>query len=377
MSEKRILIASLLKPINDTRMFEKLGLSLSKLSGVQVHIIGYKAPLPPAPTNVFFHPAFNFERVSLSRLTAQRTYKQLLENIKPDLLIACTHELLAASRSYCLKYGAKLMYDVQENYALNLTSQRNYPLPARAFLANLVRKTEKKTAPFISHFLLAERSYAQELPFLAKGKYKILENKYKPNARYDTPATPVSLANGPLKLLYSGTIATLYGVFEAVSLAEQLHDMDASISLTIIGYSPDKQTLKHLISLIQGKPFIRLVGGNQLVPHEQILQLIRESHVGLLPYQPNPSTERCIPTKLYEYMAYALPMLVQHNSIWQSILAEKKAGLMIDFKTERPSDILLRIRQQDFYTSGIPQNIYWEHEELKLLEIIKSALTDC
>lgn len=374
MSEKRILIASLLKPVNDTRMFEKIGLSVSKLSGTQVHVVGYEAPLPLAPPNMHFHPVFNFNRLSFGRLKAQKTYQRLLKSIHPELLIVCTHELLEISRKYCRKYGAKLIYDVQENYALNLTSQRNYPLPARAFLANLVRKTEKKAAPVVSHFLLAERSYAEELTFLQQGKYSFLENKYKPETAYTSPVTPVKLAQGPLGLLYSGTIAALYGVFDAVALAEQLHALDESIRLTIIGYCADSQTLQQLRNLITNKSYIRLIGGDTLVPHAQILQAISQSHVGLLPYHPNPSTEKCIPTKLYEYMAYALPMLVQHNPLWQSMVDANNAGSMIDFKSACPSEVLLRIRGQVFYTKGIPVNIYWKSEELKLLSIVKALL---
>ncbi|AKD04387.1 glycosyltransferase [Pontibacter korlensis] len=375
MSEKRILIASLLKPINDTRMYEKLGLSLSKLSETQIHIVGFQAPQPyGTPQNLYFHPLFNFKRLSLSRFLVQGKYEQLLHELKPDLIIACTHELLLPSQRYCQKHGAKLIYDVQENYTLNLTSQQNYPPILRQILAYRVGKVESKTAPAIEHFLLAEQSYADELRFLPQGDYTVIGNKYKQAPTYHVPVTPVRLREQPLKLLYSGTISELYGIFEAVELATSLHRLDASTALTIIGYSSRQQTLQQLQQLISNLPYVQLIGGDKLVPHQQILQSIQESNIGLLPYQPNPSTERCIPTKLYEYMAYALPMLVQQNPLWQSITEANRAGISIDFKQISPEDLLHRIRQQQFYSFGIPKDIFWDQEEIKLLELIKPIL---
>lgn len=375
MSETRILLASLLKPVNDTRMYEKLGLSLSKLPETNIHIIGFQAPVPAdAPANVYFHPIFQFKRLSINRFRAQQKYAQLLHRLKPHLIIACTHELLLTSQRYCQKYGAKLIYDVQENYTLNLTTQQNYPLLLRQLLAFGVARAEKKAAESITHFLLAEESYAHELEFLEAGKYTVIGNKYKPAPNYTLPATPVQLAQQPLRLLYSGTIAEVYGVFEAISIAEGLHQLDPSTTLTIIGYSARRHTLEQLQERIKGKAYIKLVGGDKLVPHQQILQRIKESNLGLLPYRPHPSTERCIPTKLYEYMAYALPVLVQQNPLWQSITEAATAGLSIDFKQVSPEQLLTRIRQQRFYTSGIPPHIFWKEEEAKLLQIVKKTL---
>ncbi|GHA60227.1 glycosyltransferase [Pontibacter akesuensis] len=375
MSEKRILLAAVLKPVNDTRMYEKLGLSLSKLPDTQIHIAGFHAPLPTdAPSNLRFHPIFRFNRLSLTRFKAQQLYLNLLQQLQPHLIIACTHELLLPSMRYCQSTGAKLVYDVQENYSLNLTSQRNYLPVLRQLLAWSVRRAERRAAHAVSHFLLAERSYADELPFLEEARYSIIENKYKPAPGYTLPATPVRLQQVPLRLLYSGTIAEMNGVFEAVELAEKLHALDETVSLKIIGYSSRQDTLQRLKQRIKEKPYITLVGGDGLVPHQKILEAIGESSVGLLPYWPHPSTSRCIPTKLFEYIAYALPVLVQQNPLWASIVAANKAGLSVDFAAIQPQELLQRIRQQTFYTSGVPDTVYWKSEEAMLNSLIKELL---
>ncbi|WP_299821550.1 glycosyltransferase [uncultured Pontibacter sp.] len=374
MSEKRIVIASLLKPVNDTRMYEKLGLSLSHVTGTEVHICGYAAPVPDsAPANIFFHPLFNFKRLSLGRVAAQLKFFRLLVSLKPQVVIACTHELLLASNLYCRKYKAKLVYDVQENYTLNLRKQHNYNGALKRLLSFGVGSIEKAVAPAVSHFILAERSYAQELPFL-QHRYTILENKYKKHVGYQTPATPVNLKDQPLRLLYSGTIAAEYGIFDAIELADKFYTLKPDTTLTIIGYCANKDTWQKVQQQTAGKKYITVTGGEKLVPHARIIEEMARCNVGLLPYQPNESTFRCMPTKLYEYMAHALPLLITYNPIWQDVVQQHQSGISVDFSNIHAPALLQQLQQSSFYTLGIPQTIFWEQEESVLQSIVKKAL---
>ena len=375
MSEKRILIASLLKPVNDTRLYEKLGLSLCKLPDVQVHLCGFEAVLPAeAPLNLHFHPIFRFKRLSAGRARAQLLYYRLLRRLKPHLIIAGTHELLLPSLYYARRYKAMLVYDVRENYTLNLTAQHNYASGLKHLMAWGVGSIEKAAAESIDHYLVAERSYLHELPFL-KSNYTLIENKYKPSLTYTLPIMPVTLPKGPLRLLYSGTISEIYGVFEAIALADTIQQLRPGSTLTIIGYSPRKETWQKIKELAALKPYLHLTGGDKLVPHQLIVEQIQQSDIGLLPYQPNKSTFRCIPTKLYEYMAHALPVIVQQNPIWHTIIAKHAAGLSINFAGCHAAALLQDLQKQQFYTSGIPDDLYWDKEEQRLLQTISHLLT--
>ncbi|MBF9254751.1 glycosyltransferase [Pontibacter sp. 172403-2] len=374
MSEKRILLASLLKPVNEVRMYEKLGLSLCRLPQAQVHLCGFQAAIPvDAPPNIYFHPVFGFKRLHFGRAKAQWLYYRLLRRLKPHLIIACTHELLLPSMYYARRYKCKLVYDVQENYTLNLTAQHNYRPGLKHLMAAGVRSIENAAAGSIDHYLVAERSYLQDLPFL-KQDYTLIENKYKPKATYSLPVTPITLPQGPLRLLYSGTISEIYGVFDAIAFADTIQQLRPGSTLTIIGYSPRKETWQKVKELATRKPYLHLAGGDKLVPHQQIVQQIQQSDVGLLPYQPNESTFRCIPTKLYEYMAHALPIIVQQNPTWHTIIAEHAAGLSINFTACNAAALLKDLQQQQFYTSGIPGDVYWNLEEQKLLQAINNLL---
>ncbi|QHL86284.1 glycosyltransferase [Nibribacter ruber] len=375
MFRKRILLASLLKPVNDTRMYAKLGQSIAKLPSAEVHVAGFHAPLPEQNA-ITFHPIFNFNRISWQRLRAQWSFWKLLKQLRPQVVVVCTHELLPLAWWYKKNYGGQLVYDIQENYQLNLETQHVYGSFFGKGLGKLVRCMESALAPAVDYFLLAEASYAQELPFIDR-RFTVLQNKYKPPGQpfAEMPHTPVRLKGLPeIQLLYTGTISQLYGVMKAISWAEQFHQFAPNSSLTIIGYAPDQKFLQQVRARIASLPFVQLIGGDALVPHSQILEWESKSHLGLMPYHPHPSTQRCLPTKLYEYLANGLVVIAQNNPLWEQVLQENQAGACLDFKQPLSQATIEQILQNTYYSKGIPKDVFWQQEEEELLSVIEMLL---
>jgi len=373
MIRKRILLASLLKPVSDPRLYEKIGKSLAKRPELEVHVAGFAVAVPPQEKipNITLHPIFHFKRLSLGRLSAQRRFWQLLIRLKPAVVVVATHELLLLSNIYCRRFSAKLVYDVQENYFLNLSTQGVYRNGVSTLLARAVRGIEKAVAPDISHFFLAEASYAQELPFLGD-RYSIVQNKYAPPEHQPLirKALPVNLrGQAPLRLLYSGTISKLYGVLEAIAFINALRQW-VPAELTIIGYCADAAFLQEVKARVAPFPFITLIGGDAVVPHHQILEQEQSHHIGLLPYRPHPSTFRCVPTKLFEYQANGLIVVAQENEIWGSILHNNSTGFFHDFSAPPTQAVVRQLLEQMFYPNGIPEDVFWNQEEALVQAVI-------
>ena len=93
--------------------------------------------------------------------------------------------------------------------------------------------------------------------------HSVLENKYLPSGPEPVQNTfPVKIdLSKPVMLLYSGTIAEVYGIFEAIELTEKLHKINPNIRLHIIGFCAQNHTLLQLQDQIRNKPYITLTGG--------------------------------------------------------------------------------------------------------------------
>ncbi|GAL86808.1 hypothetical protein MYP_4038 [Sporocytophaga myxococcoides] len=355
-------------------MYEKFAKSLLKLNDVEIHIAGFSPTKDSkAEDKIFFHTLFSESRLHISRIGAQLKLFRLLLKVKPQLMIITTYEILIVSIIYKLFSGTVLIYDIQENYYRNIRFTPTFPPFIRNIIASGVRFIEMLTRPLIDFYLLAERNYESEFSF-SKNKSCIIENKFKNEGI--SPVLKQELRINPksgIRFLYSGTIAEVYGIFKTIELIIKLHELNSNITLTIIGYSPKKETLKVVKSEIRNYPFIHLLGGDTPVAHSDILNEIHNSDIGILSYLPNKSTENCIPTKLYEYLSLYLPMIIPPNPIWTSITSPYNASVTFDFNNSKPEELLENLSQHIFFTSK-PEHTSWDSEEIKLLQIVKTIL---
>ncbi|UYZ64178.1 glycosyltransferase [Hymenobacter weizhouensis] len=405
-----ILLASVLKPLDDTRMLGKFGRTLASRPGAQVHVAGRAAPQPAGlPANLHTHALLAGSRLSLARLGAQLRYWQLLRKLRPGVVFVHAPELLPATMLWqVLGRGRRFVYDVRENYALNIQTQWVYPGWARGLLARLVRGLETLAVRRASAVILAERSYAEELPFAVSAQNEqggsgpaqaeahtpsapeksraknqkpvlILENKYQPYAAEPAPPLlPRRLPppTEPLRLLYSGTISELNGVWEAIRFVQHLRTAWPLAHLTIIGACQQPGLLPRLHAAVaEAGDAVTLLGGAELVPHARVVAEIGRSHVGLLPYRTHPSTARCVPTKLFEYLAHGLPLVAPPNPLWQQLVQRHGAGFSFDFQQAAyppAAELADWLRQPAYYPHGIPPEAFWASEAEKLHGLLDS-----
>ncbi|UOQ70781.1 glycosyltransferase [Hymenobacter cellulosilyticus] len=379
MQPTTFLLASVLKPLDDTRMYGKYGRTLVGRAAEThtVHIAGRWAPTPAnAPAGLQFHSLLRGSRLSWQRLAAQLRYWRLLGRLQPDVVVVHAPELLPLTLLWQrLRPGQRqFLYDVRENYALNIRTQQVYPSWLRDWLAALVRRLETAAASRAAGIILAERSYADELPFATQPRTVVLENKFEPQPGQAIP-TQARLLPQPgqeLRLLYSGTISELNGVFEAIEFTQRLRQLWPAAHLTIIGFCQRPEQLQQLRQVIAGAAgAVTLIGGDTLVPHAQIVAEIGRSHLGLLPYRRHESTWRCVPTKLFEYLANGLPVLIPDNPYWTEVVARHQAGVVVDFtETNLPTRVVEALTTSSFYPHGLPAEAFWQAEATKLWRLL-------
>jgi len=307
-------------------MYEKIGLALTNLKKWELHIVGFCSQSRVRSKNIVFHPMFHFERMSVRRFFAPIRFLKKILQLKPEVIVINSPDLLIVTIVYKILFGKKVVYDVLENYQANVLFANTFPMFARRFVASGVRLTEWMTRPFVDEYWLAERVYERELPF-TKGKFRLLENRFP--AVLDVVVKP---RRGMHKLLYSGTIAESYGVFDAIALAKALHSLDNRFRLTIIGYAAQLAVRDQLYKEANECDFIDLIGIHAPVPHNQIFKAIQKADVGLLPYRINRATIGRIPTKFYEYLAFSLPFIVSPNLVWEDYLGMNNPVMFYDFQ---------------------------------------------
>jgi hypothetical protein len=361
----RIVMASILKPVDETRMFEKIGDSLAQ-AGHDVHIIGFpSATGATADPKIRFHPIapHAFKRLSTTRFFASLKVLFMAVKLKPTCFIITTHELLVAALGCKLLTGCKVLYDVQENYYRNIRYTTAFPVGIRTAVAAWVRLKERLLQPIITTYILAEKGYAEELPFAKP--HLVLENKITQAVadRYRKKHQ-----TGYSHLLFTGTLAVTTGVFEAIRLTEELHAHDASFTLTIIGHAPLTTVHRQLLNMAREKTWIDYQGSEKPVPHDAILKAIGKADFGIIWYPPNPGTACSVPTKLYEYMGLNLPVLISHNAQSEERVEQHKSGIILKQNTDYQ---LLISKMKSFRLPENKANAYFEADAGVLIKSLE------
>ena len=70
-------------------------------------------------------------------------------------------------------------------------------------------------------------------------------------------------------------------------------------------------------------------------------------------------------------MANRLPVIMQNYGPWASFCKKHNAGIETDFHNFNPRKLANSINNETFYTHGIPEEVFWNDDEVKLLKLVK------
>lgn len=368
-----ILIASVLKPLKDPRAYYRFGLSLRETNKYQINIIGFSTKNEADEKNIKFHPLFLEKRKGFARIFAGYIFFKVYKKERPSLSILCTWELIPSAILCKMLFGGKLIYDVQENYALNISYNRTLKGIKKWFAKNLVLLIEYSAKHFIDHYIFSEQCYKHEKP--AFKPCFVLENKYYGPVPNNIPSKKLHLPN--LRFLISGTITEVYGIKEALQWFLELQQSLPEISLHIIGHCPLPDFGKMLSVLAKENNGILLQISSQPVPYEQILEAYAEADLVLLPYHQIPSISPKIPSKFFECLALVKPFLYSPNLLWKSFAEKYQAGLEVDFSAKSQAAFTMQsLLSMNFYTKDFPYEAYWVQKEGVQLQNLVSSLLD-
>ena len=371
MKKVPIVIASILKPTDDPRSFERFGISMAKTNKYDINIIGFGTKNNSDVPNISFHPLGDFPRLSFQRVMAKYRILKLLFELKPKLLILGTHELLTIGVLYKIMSKTVLVYDVRENYYRNLVYQSVFPKVIKHLLAIWVRLKEKILAQFLWNFILAETGYDKEFKFHKKKNFTVIQNKLYYESNDKAPKN-----RAWHKLVFTGNLSENSGVITAIQLTKLLHAIDQRITLLIVGYSPSAGFSEALNKSIHNHDFIQLIGGDSIVDHQEIIQYINESGTAIVSYQINPSNKNCIPTKVFEYIGLHIPIIADPSASWTSYADAFNLAIPFDFKSTSKSSLqtlLLTLKEERH--PHHTRKVLWKTEETKLLAFIDEIIS--
>lgn len=156
-------------------------------------------------------------------------------------------------------------------------------------------------------------------------------------ARFEAP--PLS-RQGPLRVLYAGTVGMAQGLETLVAAARRAGP-DA-VSLTIAG---DGAELDAVRAAAAGAPNVRVLGA---VPADRVPELYANSDVAAVLLRDRALFEGALPTKLFEAMAAGRPLVVAARGEAADLVSDSGAGVAVPPEDEDAlAAALLRLKATD------------------------------
>jgi glycosyltransferase involved in cell wall biosynthesis len=137
-------------------------------------------------------------------------------------------------------------------------------------------------------------------------KFIILINLPDPKI-FNNHKASLSMSKSEFMLIYHGTVAKRHGLELAIQAIANLKDEISQIKLQIIGGGDDIPRLINLVKTLGLNDRIDIVDG--FVPIEELVPVILEADVGIVPILYDSFTKYMLPVKLLEYIILHKPVI--------------------------------------------------------------------
>lgn len=376
-SRPHICHLTVLNPAVHSRIFFKEALAQVE-AGYKVTIIGQDSAKEPYKRDgVRIIPTGVFSRRGRKRLAAPRKIQKLALKTGANLFQIHTPELLKVGKALKEELPkSKLIYDVHEDYVSNIRSGSSYPAWTKSGLTKRVRKIENKFHTYGDGLIYAEDCYAGMLK-MPKDRTAFVRNKFAKPKSLDYEAE----SDRPPYMLYCGTISHPWGLGRSLELWNQLKELEP-IDFIIAGHTHDRELLDEIKDWTGDdgdEGSVRLIGGLNYLPYEEIVTLINGCLFGTALYDAAPHIKDKIPTKFYEFMGMEKPLVFTNTSRWKKLNERFDLGISIGYpfkshKIERIYHELVQGRKPFYEQKMSDKDWSWDHEKGALIDLMKKVL---
>ncbi|EUJ51011.1 glycosyltransferase [Paenilisteria rocourtiae] len=222
-----------------------------------------------------------------------------------------------------MKPDGIIIYDMHENFPEAVKSKNWLPKSIRKPLAKSIQKIEKRLMRNLDGIIFAEESYKKYYEHVKADKIDIYNYPTHMAKNIDNKSAK------PLTMIYIGRIAKVRGIFEMLELVKMFQEEGTEIKLQLIGLA-DNDLLQEMQAFIQGNRLEKMVEYSSYIEYSKIKEYYSKADIGLCLLHPIPNYLESLATKIFEYMAMSLPMVVSDFPAWKKVITENDCGLVVN-----------------------------------------------
>ena len=275
-------------------------------NGVQIHDVG--------------KPGFG--RIGRAIGGSVRMWKAL-RRARPNLVQIHNPELLPLAL-LLRATGTAVIFDMHENLPQQiLTKDWVNPL-ARPLISRLARWGQLLTCRHIPT-IFAETSYAKDFPSAKEG---IVVLNYP---MLDVLSGITRTKRRRFTIGYIGGLSLQRGALTMLAVISRLRDQGVEVDGVFVGPVSDEPAVVRALEDGISNGWITATGH---LKSREGWERMAECHVGMAVLRPSPNYLESYPTKMFEYMALGIPVIVSDFPLWRAVVDDARCGILVD-----PTDV--------------------------------------
>ena len=275
----------------------------------------------------------------------------------------------------CLKlFGSRVIYDVHEDYPESIKTKAWLPLFMRNVVAGIFGIFEGSVSCFLDGAVAATEGISRRF----KSTRVITLSNY-PILYYAVDSVDSCTTSENHTMIYAGVLAESRGTKELVESLEYIDDR-FKLKLKLLG----KFAQSHFGEQVKAMKAFSKVDFVGYVSHTEVYSHLSAADIGLICFHPVKRYQTALSTKLFEYMAAGLPVVISAFPLWKEFLDKNRCGIAVDSSSPeeiaRKVEFLLQHPQlmREMGENGqkmVAQRYNWGNEERKLLKMYKEIVS--
>lgn len=224
--------------------------------------------------------------------------------------------------------GKRVVFDMHENFPKAILDKHWIPALLRRPVSWVARLLERVLL-FRIPVVFAEASYRDDYEFVRR--FAVVQNFPDISALQSISAPK----NGVFSLGYMGGVSEVRGAGVMLHAYRKLTEAGHNVELHCVG--PGTLPIDDPARMPEG---VKMYG---FLPAAEGFAVMARCHVGLAVLMPIPNYVRSYPTKMFEYMALGLPIIVSDFPLYRAALGDSDCGFLVD--PERPEQVVEALEQ--------------------------------
>ena len=283
-----------------------------------------------------------------------------------------------------LPHRPKVIYDVHEPYpeAFRYSPSPNFLTRFIHCLFSMhIRSWELKSSRHYDLVVATEENVAKKFRDYLNNDKKVdiiynYTNLYSEKKNY-------SSENKVYDAIYTGSIRSTRGIFQIIRAVKIARDKGYLFKILFIGPVFEKNLKKKVSYLVDQYKLHDHIVIMDPVPYEKIGRFYEQSRTGLIIFSDNPVNRTILPIKLFEYMAFGLPVLSSNFGHMKKYTHKEETGLTVDPSDPRDicDKLITILTNHELYEkcslnglNAVNQKYRWQFMEDKLLAVYERLL---